>query len=176
MPPLFDLEDRAQDFVLETKQILIPGHPFAFNPSIVRWQGRLMMSFRVIDDPKKSFESWIGLVLLDDDLNPISIPQRLAMRSPDSTIPCRAEDARLITVGDRLWMVYSDNAEPKVSRGGFRVYIAEVIGSNDDFSLQNIECLTQFEGVDPNLREKNWVPLTIKASFCLPTASNRTVF
>lgn len=36
---LVNLEDNAQDFVLETKRIEIPGYPNAFNPSIVRWRG-----------------------------------------------------------------------------------------------------------------------------------------
>jgi hypothetical protein len=36
-PAVFpDLQDKVQDFVLEEKQIFIPGYPSAFNPSIVR--------------------------------------------------------------------------------------------------------------------------------------------
>jgi len=34
---LIDLDSMAQDFVLETKKIEIPGYPCAFNPAIVRW-------------------------------------------------------------------------------------------------------------------------------------------
>jgi hypothetical protein len=61
-------------------------------------------------------------------------------------------------VGDTLWLVYSDNSEPAITRGGFRVYIAKVIVSEDHFSLEDIECLSHFEGENPNIREKNWVP------------------
>jgi|GEM_PF-681548 len=164
---LIDLEEMAQDFVLETKKIEIPGYPFAFNPSIIRWQGRLIMSFRVIDDPKASFNSWIGLIFLDDNFNPIGEPQKLIMRPADSTVPCRAEDARFLIAGDRLWMIYSDNAEPKISRGGYRVYIATVIETDGHFSLEGIECLSRFEGENQNFREKNWVPFEYEGQLLL---------
>jgi predicted GH43/DUF377 family glycosyl hydrolase len=162
-----DLEEMAQDFVLETRQIAIPGYPDAFNPSLIRWQGRLLMSFRVIEDPKASFNSWIGLIFLDDDFHPIGLPQRLNMRAAGSLVPCRAEDARLLMVGDRLWIVYSDNTEPKISRGGFRVYIARVNWIGNQFLLDGIERLSHFEGESPNLREKNWVPFDYQNNLLL---------
>jgi predicted GH43/DUF377 family glycosyl hydrolase len=161
-----DLEEMAQDFVLETKKIEIPGYPDAFNPSIIRWEGRYLMSFRVIPDPKFSFQSWIGLIFLDDDFHPVGPPQPLDMRQGCQT-PCRAEDARLILIGDQLWMVYSDNREKKISRGGFRVYIAKVANDGDLFFLENIECLSCFEGEDRNVREKNWVPFDYQGNLLL---------
>src|SRR3990172_2038802 len=45
-PSMIDLDLIDQDFILGTKKIEIPDHPFAFNPSIIRWQGHLLMSFR----------------------------------------------------------------------------------------------------------------------------------
>ncbi len=42
----FDLETLAQEFVQDTRQIILLNHPYAFNPSIVRWRGALLMSFR----------------------------------------------------------------------------------------------------------------------------------
>ena len=39
-----------QDFVLEMKQIAIPGYSCAFNPSIIRWQGSPLLSFRIRDE------------------------------------------------------------------------------------------------------------------------------
>ena len=72
---LLDLEAMAQDFVLETKQIDIPGYPDAFNPSIVRWRGSLLMSFRHIPGSKKTFDSFIGLIQLDSDFKPIGSPR-----------------------------------------------------------------------------------------------------
>ena len=66
-----NLENRAQDFVLDVKQIVLPDYPHAFNPSIVEWRGALLMSFRVIPDPKHSFNSWLGLTWLNEDFEPV---------------------------------------------------------------------------------------------------------
>ena len=47
---LIDFDKMVSDCVIEEKQIVIPGHPFAFNPSIVRWSdGRLLLAFRERD-------------------------------------------------------------------------------------------------------------------------------
>lgn len=155
---LLDLEETLSPFVLETKRISIPNHPFAFNPSIIRWNGRLLMSFRVIPGNKKSFNSEIGLIWLDEELNSVGQPQLLALRDPKSTVPCRAEDGRLVQVGNRLYLIYSDCTEEKVSKKGFRVHLAELIYDKGLFRAVYREALTQFEGESENHREKNWVP------------------
>ncbi len=164
---LIDLEDLAQDFVLEVKKIEIPGYPIAFNPSIIRWKDLLLMSFRVIPDRKSSFTSRLGLVWLDEEFNPIGEPQLLELRGPYSSVPCRAEDGRLIEIGGRLYLVYSDNIEPKISKGGFRVFVAELRLRGGAFSLENIECLSRFEGESRAVREKNWPPFDYKGEFFL---------
>jgi predicted GH43/DUF377 family glycosyl hydrolase len=153
-----DLEADPQDFVLETKQIRIPGFPHAFNPSIVQWQGKILMSFRVIPDPRDSFHSEIGLVWLDQDFEIIAPPQILSLRDHDSAVPCRAEDARLIASRGCIWVVYTDNPEPRISRGGFRMHIAPLSIENGQFVLGNIERFTRFENESSQVREKNWVP------------------
>lgn len=164
-----DLEERVQDFVLETKQITIPGYPYAFNPSIVRWQGRLLMSFREIP-PRAStrdnllFDSGgpsrIALVWLGEDWTPISIPQvlTLALEKRKHPAPCRSEDARLIAVGEKLYIVYSDNKNKIVTERGYRMYTAEVTFDGVGFSVSNTDRLVRFEGENQNRREKNWVP------------------
>jgi len=153
-----DLESMAQEFVLAAKKIEIPGFPYALNPSIIRWGDFILMSFRIIPDPKHSFTSYLGIIWLDQDFQPISNPQILNTRDVDSSIPSRAEDGRLISVGDRLYFVYSDNTDPKISKGGFRLFCAELHFDGKKFILQNVDRLSQFEGETKNLREKNWVP------------------
>jgi predicted GH43/DUF377 family glycosyl hydrolase len=161
-----DLEEKRHDFVLETKKIEIPGLPIAFNPSIIRWKDMLLMTFRVIPDRKQSFTSYIGIVQLDDRFTPKGIPQLLEMRK-NSKVPCRAEDARLILIGNSLMLVYSDNVEPKISKGGFRMYLAAVHYDGVNFTLENIECLSQFEGESRAVREKNWVPFDYKGTLLM---------
>lgn len=164
---LVDLEEKKQPFVLETKQIEIPGYPFAFNPSLIRWRGYLLLSFRVILDPKNSFNSEIGVVFLDETFSPASTPQLLQLRDDTSLSACRAEDARLILVEDQLYIVYSDNTESKVSRGGFRVYLAELHFNGEKFRVENREGLFFFEGESAKVREKNWTPFVYQDELLL---------
>lgn len=100
-----DLEDISQNFVIEAKKIEVPGYPNAFNPSIVEWKGNFIMSFRVILVPTPPYvnNSWTGIVFLDRDFNPIGKPQIL---SPPPQL-ARLDDARLLTVGDQLWIVHT---------------------------------------------------------------------
>jgi predicted GH43/DUF377 family glycosyl hydrolase len=163
----FDLEDLAQDFVLEKKRIKIPGYPYAFNPSIVRWRGSLLLSFRVIPDRKDPFHSWIGLIWLDENFNPLGKPQRLCTEMAGSSVPSRAEDARLLLVGDKLYMVYSDNKNVQITKGGFRLYLGQIEYDGRKFSLLHDECIVNFEGQDPAKREKNWVPFDYQGELFL---------
>lgn len=162
-----DLEELTQDFVLETKQINIPGFPIGFNPSIIRWKGSLLMAFRNIPDRRFSFNSQLYLIRLDDDFEPLGLPQHLDTRSPHSMVPSRAEDPRLIEVNQRLYLVYSDCKEDKISRGGFRVYVAEIHEEEGQFSLVHNEGIFYFEGASQLVREKNWVPFDYKGHLLL---------
>ena len=163
---LTDLEERRDSFVEETKKIEIPEYPNAFNPAIVRWQGMLLMSFRVIPDRKQSFTSYIGIVKLDENFCPTQTPQIFELRK-NSHVPCRAEDARLIVVGDRLMIAYSDNDQVKISKPGFRMYLAEVLYDEVTFSLKDLMRLSQYEGESKDLREKNWVPFDYEGHLLL---------
>ncbi len=162
-----DFEEYAQDFVLETKRIEIPGYPTAFNPSIIRWGKDFLLSFRIIPNRSQSFVSSLGVILLDDTFSPCCYPQFLNLREPGDTVPSRAEDGRLIFVGDKLYLVYSDNTEPMISKGGFRVYIAEVDFDGQNFKLKTPECLNRYEGESRNIREKNWVPFESNGNLLL---------
>lgn len=162
-----DLEERAQSFVLNTQKISIPGFPNAFNPSIIRWKGSLLLCFRDIPDLKYKYNSEIGLVWLDEKFKPKSKPQLLDIKGKYSIIPARAEDARLILVKDSLYIVYSDNKDEKITRGGFRVYIGEIKLDGDNFSLHNVECLSRYEGESILKREKNWVPFDYHGNLLL---------
>lgn len=168
--PLFseiNLESLTQDFVLETKRIEIPGYPSAFNPSIIRWKGFILMSFRLIPDPKLPYNSVLGLVLLDDNFDPIGEAQIFSMREIGSPIPPRAEDARLFYIGNTLHIAYSDNRNLQINRGGFRMEIGELHFEEGLFSIRNIQRITEFEGESDLVREKSWVPFEYRDSLLL---------
>ncbi len=52
---VIDFEETSRDFVLETRKIEIPGYPHAFNPSIIRWKGELLLTFRYLPPIKPYF-------------------------------------------------------------------------------------------------------------------------
>lgn len=153
------LEESPASFILWSKQIYLSEYPDAFNPSIVRWKGKLLMSFRNIANPKDSYNSSeIGLVWLDRDFQPITTPQILQLSKEGTSLPKRAEDARLIDVDGHLFMIYSDNEDLEISKKGFRVYVAELDENNGTFFVISKERLLHFEGENQGLREKNWTP------------------
>lgn len=165
--PQIDYEESIQDFVIETTRIVVPEFPHAFNPSIIRWKEKLLMTFRVIPDPKNSYISYIGYVWLNDDFQPISEARLFNLRRDDPAAPSRAEDARLITVSDRLYMVYSDNPNIVITGGGFRVYIAELTTDGELAEVILNERITAFDGECPTLREKSWVPFSYNDNLLL---------
>ena len=168
-----DLEVSPAPFILETKQIKIIEYPNAFNPSIIRWHGKLLMSFRNISNPKDSYNSSdIGLAWLDDDFQITGKPQILYLNKKGTKPYHRAEDARLIEVAGHLFMIYSDNEDPIITKGGYRVYIIELVEQNGKFIILSKERLDSFEGVNPNLREKNWTPFNYKENLLLSYSLN----
>lgn len=169
-----DLEkEYSQDFILSTHRINIPEHPHAFNPTVVRWNGQLLMCFREIVETNKiiadtifcSAESKLGLVFLDEEFNPQQPAQMLDL-SRDGA-PSRADDPRLLIVDDQLFLIYSDNVDKEVTEGGFRVYVVELLFNGDEFLIEQHERLAQFQNELPCRREKNWTPFEYRRSLLL---------
>jgi predicted GH43/DUF377 family glycosyl hydrolase len=173
-----DLEEISQDFVLEIKKIEIEGHPHAFNPSIIRWKGRLLICFREIlhastlDFPFfcGSTKSKIGVVYLDEDFNPVGQAQFLSKES--SVITHCTEDARLIEIDNRLYIVYADNKFNLPYESAIKVHIAELTENNGYFEVKPSVCITRFEGERLKKREKNWVPFNYKENLVLSYSLN----
>lgn len=152
-----NLNIKSQDFILETKRIQVPEHPYIFNPSIVRWNNAFLMSFRVHDNLVHTAKP-IGLVWLDKNFNVISKSYTLKIRNAKEHTTfvhkkskIEDQDPRLITIDNHVYMVYSN------FRVG-RMFIAELQFDGTDFFLDNPECLLNFDDSKPNLIEKNWVP------------------
>lgn len=163
---VLDYGKMAQDFVLEEKQIVIPDYPAAFNPSLVRWRGGLLMSFRVLVNPENLWHSQIGLVWLDEDFNLKGLPQLLDTRVEKPYIPSRSEDARLYTIGDRLYVIYNDS-EAVNDGEDRRMCISEIVYDGISFSVIGTEWLRKFDGENRNRWEKNWTPFDFKGKTLL---------
>lgn len=144
-----DLEGNIQDFVLETKRIIIPGYPDAFNPSIIEWNGRILLSFRT-RNLNTERASLIGFVWLDKDFSLISDPVLLEIDGE------HIQDPRLIMLAQHLYMAYSDLYY--TTKGSMRrMCLAEVMTDGARFFVTGPEFLLEFEGEDRKF-EKNWVP------------------
>lgn len=152
-----DLDSLAVDFAIKKFQIQIPYYSRAFNPSIVRWKGKILLSFR-IPDQDNDWKSCIGLIWLNEDFSPNGYPYILNTRETNPGIPSRSQDARLIVNNsDELYIVFNDNLGKK-DRGIPKMFYAKVWFENNHFLVKNIIPLNNYEGERRKRWEKNWVP------------------
>jgi len=185
-----DLENVfGHDAVISTKRILIPQFPYAFNPSLVKWKNKLLLSFRagkeyVYEDEiplpsEHTFEydfvdkyspNRMVLVLLDADLNPCSAPQILDVPNYNSTY--RQQDPRLIVVGERLFIVYSEIVRGISIDYTRRMCVGEIFEDKGYFYTKNVETLLEFEGAKENVWEKNWAPFDYEGELLLTYSLN----
>ena len=164
-PSLVDLERWSDSFVLETRKIEIPGYPTSFNPSLVRWGDSYLLSFRIRNLATGSTNQ-IGLAWLDADFHLISETKVLKVRGVGQSYPCKQQDPRLILVGGRLYMVFSNSIEG-IPRDIRRMYIAELHIEGGEFYIQSPECITRFSGETPQRWEKNWVPFDYEGNLLM---------
>lgn len=151
-----NLEAMQQEFVLETRQILIPGYPDAFNPSVVIWEGERLMSFRA-RDPNTQSTHLVGFVWLDDQFNLKSSPQLLEWPEKYYKGSFSVQDPRLLVVADELYMVYSSVVQMPYGPQR-RVAVAKLDVNQGHISVAADWALTDFEFHNPMRIEKNWIP------------------
>ena len=82
-PAILDLDTMNADYIVDTKQIHIPGYPHTFNPSIVRWEDGYLFSFR-IRDPILNTTNKMGLIFLDSHMEVASKPY--VVRTPSTAL------------------------------------------------------------------------------------------
>lgn len=143
-----DLEAMAQDYVLEVKQLKIPGHPTACNPSLIRWHNMLLLSFDAYTEGNDE-PDLIGLVYLDGDFNVISEPQIL-------NLPRNLwQDSRLMAIDECLYLVFNG----AINNGGLRrMFVARLDWDNGKFKIDAPEALLHFPGEKVAQWERNWIP------------------
>ena len=156
-----DLEAGQQPFVLEIRKIEIDGHPHAFNPSIIRWRGEILLAFRTYLTPRSSYEIEIGLIRLDEEFSPIGKASFLRFPDRDPSCLSKRQDPRLVESNGRLWVVYNNvldlrEINPKLEIR--RMLFAEVECDDTGFTAKEPECLYYFDEMKPQRSEKNWVP------------------
>lgn len=169
-PAFINLDQMAQEYVLETKQIQVPAYPGAFNPSIIRWNGSLLFSFRV-RDPIHQATNGIGLIWMDEDFNPIGMPQILNIRYENRHSPSKQQDPRLIQVGQRLFLAYNNTVDP--AQGELRrMYVVELTYDGSRFHAEKPQALLDYPYLRADRSEKNWVPFDYEEKLMLAYSLN----
>jgi predicted GH43/DUF377 family glycosyl hydrolase len=155
---LFNLDQFNQDFVLESRQIQIPGFDLAFNPGIVKWNGSTLMSFRVRDENGISIFK-IGLVWLDHHFEPIGTPQVIEIPPTAVSSVIKFQDPRLVVVDKHLYIIFSNILDQKPGeREQRKMFFSELTLDHHGFHVTPPYYLTNFEGEKPQRWEKNWPP------------------
>lgn len=150
-----------EKLVVATKRIFLPEYPNAWNPSIIQVDSQYLLTFRYCPAPNnESFTSYIGIVVLNDQFEPVSTPQLLNTRNKNSKIPSQSEDARIFQYRDRLFLIYNDNADIVLTSIYERrdMFIAELFYTNEVFSLGNPVKLVYEAKYNSQVVQKNWVP------------------
>jgi len=164
-----DLETKIQDFVLETRQVTIPEYPDAFNPSIIRWKGTLLLCFRA-RNPLNGLTNFVGFVELNANFDPTGKVYPLNFHH-EELMGTLVQDPRLIVVDESLHVVYSNtwNLPHETVR---RVYISEVKFDGERYIAHNPEVFLRFDGIESNKYEKNWVPFNHEGQLLLAYTIN----
>ncbi len=151
--------------VIKSKQIKIPGYPNAYNPSLISYKDGYLLSFRFISRCPKAIKnnlrrdfSFVGLVKLNKKFK-ISekTVQTLNIVSYSPKFSLTAEDARLLSVGNRIFIFFNDL--PLLHNPGKNaMYFAELIEEEGGFVLN--EPAKPLNYPYANEVEKNWSPFS----------------
>jgi hypothetical protein len=150
-----------QKIVTAAKQIQFEDFPNAHNPSLIKNDQGFLLTFRYVPDfYGQTWISYIGIVQLDESLEPVSQPTLLNTRCNRSRTPSQAEDARFFFYRNRLFLIYNDNVE--VVEPGYwdrrDMFIAELIWAQDHYELSSPLKLYYEQDYSHRLWQKNWTP------------------
>jgi len=151
--------------IVKSKQIIIPEYPNAYNPSIIPYKDGYLLSFRYIKRRPEMFKnkfrkdvSFIGIAMLDKSFKVSKkTVQLLNVISYSSKFSLTAEDARLLNVGNRIFIFFNDLPLLQTS-GKFAMYFGELIEEQGRFVLKESAKLLNYPYASQV--EKNWSPFS----------------
>jgi predicted GH43/DUF377 family glycosyl hydrolase len=154
------LNSLKKNIVVETKRIILNEFPNAFNPSIIEADFGYLLTFRYC--PLKPYDvvSYLGIVRLDHNFNPISPAQLIDTRFGNHQVPAQSEDARLFSLNGKLYIIYNDNPDVIMPSIFDRrdLYLAELYVSDGNYYLSYPLKLKHADKYSSILWQKNWVP------------------
>lgn len=153
------------DPIISGKEIVIPGFPGAYNPSIVPFGEGYLLSFRVtrynlVSWVQKLFNSrtsFLGLVTLDRDFNMGGKAELLDVRSYNPAKKSAPQDARLYCLGEKIYVLFNDYIS--LARWSQALYIAEITFEEGHFQLASSPRPLQYPEALHKI-EKNWSPFS----------------
>ena len=162
-------KEQSDNIVTSTKRIDLPQFPGAFNPSLIKVKEGFLLSFRYYPDQSQLWISKIGIVLLDDNLAPVSEPVLLDTRIGNSKIPSQSEDARLFSCNGNIYLIYNDNTScinPTI-RERRDMFVTQLFYTDGEFFLSMpIKLIHEYKYFSQTW-QKNWVPFEWNGSLLL---------
>lgn len=157
-----DIHQEDSTLFLTTKRLQFDQFPGAYNPSLIQVEDGFLMTFRYSTEPLSTEDatSYIGIVHLSSDLQPISEPQLLETRNEYSKTMPQSEDARIFSYLNRLFLVYNDSLELNCPNAWERrdMFVSEIYRFGSEYILSQPLKLCYVEGYQYQYWQKNWVP------------------
>ncbi len=149
-------------------RLSLEGFPNAHNPSLIRTDFGIILTFRISPGLNSGEISRMGAVLLNDNLEVISTPQLLDSRLT-GTSPHQSEDARIFSLNGKVYLIYNDNIdETAVTLDRRRdMFIAELNYVHDEFVLGPATKLIPPPQHLHQKWQKNWVPFIYENTLLL---------
>lgn len=156
-------------FIVQEKQITLADYPDAFNPSILKVNDGYLLSFRYCPNRSYDYLSYIGIARLNDQFECISSPQLLDMRISNPEIPSHTEDARLISVDEKIYLLFNDDPISKAPTPQDRrdIFLAELIINDTTIDMMPAVKLKHPLEYENQRIQKNWTPFDWKGTLLL---------
>lgn len=159
--PYFNLKTFDDGIISKTKKITINGLTYAFNPTMLAFGKDILVAFRHMPNIKKPWISYIGLILMDWNFNPISEVIFLNLRKNCPEILSHTEDPRLFIHQGHIYLFYNDNLEPAEKPGQRRdMFMVEIFLDDSGFYSGKPILLKHPNNYPTNIQEKNWTPFS----------------
>lgn len=154
------------DSIVQSRRIEIHGYRRTLNPSLIPYENGYLLSFRYrkglenLEKIGRKNAALIGVAKLDREFSVLpDTVQLLDVFSHSSEPSITAEDARLIQMGERIFIFFNDL--PTVGKkSGFALYFAELIEEGGKFLTKGPAKLLRY--AKSVSIEKNWSPFVFE--------------
>lgn len=174
LPATEFFQPQISDSIISTKQIKVDEFSCIWNPSLIKIDEGFLVTFRYCLAPKFPWISYVGAMLLDNNLEPISCAKLLATRNEKDRTSSQAEDARLFTYKGEIYLLYNDNVSDENPKWFHRrdMYLAKILINGDSIDLSKPLKLIHAEKYTHTRIQKNWVPIEWKGQLLLAYSMN----